>query len=246
MLSSNLHTVSVFREPGSNFSNYDCLESGVLRQSTLRKLSKTADGGLVDVTLADEISSGEHGFYHYYACASDFYGNVRGISSAAKITVGTTWLKSFVTAGTFDGATLSLAAANSLCSTESSGLGFGTFKAFLTEGGTSAKVNVGTTAARLVYDLRENYVGRITSGGSYEIFGQIKSTAAGAATALGASYWTGSYYYGTSSGYSCSDWSTAATNSYGSVYSDNGRSFTDYWATTPCNNLAPVACIQAN
>jgi hypothetical protein len=162
-----------------------------------------------------------------------------------KITVGTTWLKSFVTAGTFDGDTLSLVDANSLCSTESSGLGLGAFKAYLTDGATTAKGNVGFSNSRLVYDLRENYVGRIVSG-SYEIFGQVRSTAAGAATAIGASYWTGSYYYGTASGYSCSDWTTAASNSYGSVSIDNGRSFTDYWGTTTCNTLAPVACIQAN
>jgi hypothetical protein len=245
-VSSNMHLVSVFREPGSNFSNFDCFDSSVLRQSALKKLSASADGGLVDVSLKDTVTLGEHGFYHYYACGSDSYGNVRGISSVAKITIGTNWLKSFVTAGTFDGATLSLAAANSLCSTESSGLGFGTFKAFLTEGATTAKANVGTTAVRMVYDLRENYVGRITSGGNYEIFGQIRSNASAAATSLGARYWTGSYYYGTSSGYTCSDWTTSNSNSYGSTSIDNGRSFTDYWGTSTCNTSAPVACIQAN
>lgn len=245
-VSSNVHTVSVFREPGSNFSNYDCSESGVLRQSTIKKLSASAVGGLVDITLEDAVSAGEHGYYHYYACANDSYGNVRGISSAAKITVGTTWLKSFVTTGTFTGATMALADANTLCSTESASLGLGTFKAYVSDSVTSAKVNVGTTAARLVYDLRENYVGRITGSGSYEIFGQIKSTTGGAATALGASYWTGSTHDGTLADYSCTNWTAANANVYGNVYTDSGSSYSDYWGYLTCNTSAPVACIQAN
>jgi hypothetical protein len=253
-VSKNMKRLSIFRETGSNFLNNDCDSSYGSRFVTALTMSATSETAIADKNFQDSVdtrypyndnASGEHGYYHYYACAIDAYGNINSVSEKANVTVGTDWLNAFLSNNTFTGATVSIGAANTECSNSASANSIaGTFKAYLSNNSTSAISNIGTTNDRLIFDLAGNYMGYIEDG-YMQVSGAVKTFGDQSIAPVGTSAWTGSYAYGTA-GSHCSNWSSSSSVVYGSVLLDTGRNNNIGSSSATCDTALPVVCVKAN
>jgi hypothetical protein len=258
----NVSYIKLVRQAGQVFANEDCALGSTYLDHGRAEVIKTYNGSdeypyendsLTDAIDWDNASgfANEHGYYHYYACVFDLWGNTRVIGQSSAIQSGANYLRAFVSDTAFNGGALSIAAANTDCSTSAASAGLvGTFKALLSDSTTDAADNIGTTNSKYIYDLQGNYVGRVNAP-TYFLFGFApKTTADGTEVAAGTFLWTGTYSYGDDSGATCADWTdntSGDTGTVGQITERFGRSYGfPYGTWKTCNNSYKIWCVEDN
>jgi hypothetical protein len=251
---TNVGAVELYREAGSNLLNLDCLYRYGNRIEDVKSYTGSEDRPFSDDAFTDNVdtdddgATDEQGFYQYYTCTYDTYGNVTAQTEAAAVTVGTDYRRAFLTDDPVASTGATVAAANTACTTAATAAGLtGTFKAFLSDSSTNARANVGQTDTLLIFDTSGNYSG-YSAPGSFYTSGRVAAYADGSAAALGTSFWTGSdpqgNYY---SGYACNDWVSTSSGDYGmggAVY--DGSAPWGSYTYLPCSGSHRIACIEAN
>ncbi|MGE0171888.1 MAG: hypothetical protein AB7T49_03850 [Oligoflexales bacterium] len=258
----NVSYIKLVRQAGKNFKNDDCRIDSSYRSPLRSDVVKVYNGSEAYPYESDSVSdaidldnssgfTNEQGWYHYYACVYDMYGNVRAIGNSPGIQDGSGFLRTFIADNAFDGLTLSIAAANTECTNSATAAGLaGTFKALVSDSSNDASGNLGTTNFKYIYDLDGNYAGRISSGPSYSLLGFAPTTTAnGTAVASGAYVWTGSFYNATHA-MSCNDWASNNSNDIGAAGRISERpDLSDgwpYWSYADCDNSYKIVCIEDN
>ena len=233
--------VHLYAEIGANGEDEQCdAVNTSADQSIVHSFDNSAGSEIADDTLEETFDSDDHGFYRFYSCSYDAFGNLLAISDYHTEEIGEDHLSAFVTTGTLDGdQSGDLTAANALCESESSGT-----KALLSTSTTSAEENIGDDEQRRIFDLDGNYAGYI--GPSTLFRGRVTTDSDGDAVANETSFWTGTNSSGSQST-NCTDWSTNNIGSSG-ITGEVSEDY-DYYveaSTATCDQSLPIVCVTEN